>query len=554
MKVARVVMETIRDLGAKRFFCLPGRAVYPLLDEMARLPELRYVNALHEFSLTAAADGYARASGEVAFLGLYMSTGVMNASSALFMAQRDKIPMVVIATQTESWGVGANARAESAGILDLVRPVTKWAWQAPTAERVQEALLRAYAVATTPPCGPAFVALPVDFFTVDVPRLPNPAGAGIRTVTAAAAAGLDDLADWVTAAYQPVFVIGGEAVTSGAAPAAVALAERLDAVVLSEPEPSFIPMDTLRPNYCGELTPRCASLQDTDLILYIGVNTLEREHVPVLTQGRAKRHVYIGTDEKRIHEAITYDAVVVGSIPATVAGLAQTVGARPPSAAMRVTWKAERDRLVAASDDELPLTIAAITTTLRGQLPADAVIVEHATTAASLFRRTFHVPSSRNYVAASGSNQGWGGAAAVGVKLARPDVPVVAVIGDGGFMFSPQSVYMAVQFDAPVIYVVLDNGGWASMDTSVSASAPAVGELGIDLGYSWSIDVGAVAGALGAETAVAATRAEFISALQAALAGGRTAFITVASRRIGAGPVPAESRSRTQPATALHEG
>lgn len=540
MNVARVVMETIRDLGGTHFFCLPGRAIYPLLNEMARIPEVRYVNALHEFSLTAAADGFARASGEVAFLGLYMSTGVMNASSALFMAHRDKIPMVVIATQTESWGVNANARAESADVLDLVRPVTKWAWQPPAAERVQEALLRAYAVATTPPCGPAFVAIPVDFWDVDVPRLPNPGGARPRSASAAAA-GLDELAGWIAGAHQAVFVVGGEAVTSGAAAAAVGLAERLDAIVLSEPEPSFIPADTLSPNYCGELTPSCASLPDADLVLYIGVNTLEREHAPVLTTGRAKRHVFIGTDEKKIHEAITYDAAIVGSIPAIIAGLAQTVPARTtPPATGRITWAAERDRLVAVSDDRLPLTVPAIAATLRERLPKDAVIVEHATTAASTFRRTFHVPSSRNYIAASGSNQGWGGAAAPGVKLARPDVPVVAVIGDGGFMFSPQSVYTSVRFDAPVIYVVLNNGGWGSMDASVRKDAPMIGEMGIDLGYSWSIDVAAIAAALGAQTAVANTRAEFISALDAALAGGRTSFISVASRRIGEGPAPAK--------------
>ena len=246
---------------------------------------------------------------------------------------------------------------------------------------------------------------------------------------------------------------------------------------------------------------------------------------------------YIGTDEKKIHEAITYDAVIVGSIPATIGGLAEAVGTRTAApAAGRVTWAAERDRLVAASDDLLPLTIAAIATALRERLPQEAVIVEHATTAASVFRRTFHVPSSRHYIASSGSNQGWGGPAAVGVKLARRDVPVVAVIGDGGFMFSPQSVYTSVRFDAPVIYVVFGNGGWASMDASVRKDAPTIGERGIDLGYSWSIDVAAVAAALGAQTAVANTRAEFISAVDAALASGRTAFIRVASRRVGAGP------------------
>jgi benzoylformate decarboxylase len=333
-----------------------------------------------------------------------------------------------------------------------------------------------------------------------------------------------------------VFVVGGEAVTSGAAAAAVALAERIGALVLSEPEPSFIPADTLAPNYCGELTPSCAALTDADLVLYIGVNTLEREHAPVLTAGRAKRHVFIGTDANKIHEALTYDAAIAGSIPAVVAGLAQSVPARTAPAPAHLTWAAERDRLIAASDDALPLTIPVIAATLRERLPAEAVVVEHATTAASSFRRTFHVPSSRNYIAASGSNQGWGGAAAPGVKLARPDVPVVAVIGDGGFMFAPQSVYTSVRFNAPVIYVVLDNGGWGSMDASVRKDAPLIGEAGIDLGYSWSIDVAAVAAALGAQTFAANTREEFRTALDAALAGGRTSFISVASRRIGAGP------------------
>ena len=115
-------------------------------------------------------------------------------------------------------------------------------------------------------------------------------------------------------------------------------------------------------------------------------------------------------------------------------------------------------------------------------------------------------------------------------------------------MFSPQSVYTSVQFDAPVIYVVLNNGGWASMDASVRKDAPMIGEMGIDLGYSWSIDVAAVAAALGAQTAIANTRAEFISALDAALASGRTTFISVASRRVNAGPAAAGSRTSVQPA------
>ena len=97
-----------------------------------------------------------------------MSTGVLNAASAIFLSQRDRVPLVVTATQAESWALGADHRAEISDIVEAVRPITKWAWMPPTPERVPEALRRAYLIATTPPAGPTFVALPVDYWDVEI--------------------------------------------------------------------------------------------------------------------------------------------------------------------------------------------------------------------------------------------------------------------------------------------------------------------------------------------------------------------------------------------------
>ena len=168
MTCAEATLRSMVDAGADRLFDMPGRGVYPLLNELPKFPQLAHVTAPHEFPLAAMADGYARIRGQASFLNLYMSTGVLNGASAIFVAARDRVPLVVTATQAESWAVGADHRAEISDIIASVRPFTKWAWMPPTPDRVPEAMRRAYTIATTPPYGPTFVAIPVDYWNQEI--------------------------------------------------------------------------------------------------------------------------------------------------------------------------------------------------------------------------------------------------------------------------------------------------------------------------------------------------------------------------------------------------
>ncbi|MDR3470667.1 MAG: thiamine pyrophosphate-binding protein [Devosia sp.] len=529
---ANIIMQSMSDLGADTFFCLPGRGIYPLINQMVCFPGLRYVNALHEFALTSAADGYARASGKAAFVSLYMSTGVMNASSAIFMAHRDKIPMVIIATQTESSWVSANARAESDGILDMVKPITKWAWQPPSAGRIQEAIVRAHTIATTPPYGPTFIAVPVDFFDHEVNYVARSAAVARQPGEFRDAP--DGVVRTIAAAERPVVIVGGETIYTGGADAVTAFADATGVVVLAEPDPPFLPINTSDPRYGGELGANPALVTEADVVIHAGVNTLERPYVKAMMHD-GQTHIHIGHDPKRVNEHMFASHFLNGDPGVWLHELARAVlelngGPKTcnPAALLAIAEaRATRLRNLAQVADASPMSVSRVFAVLRETLPANATIVEHATTGAQLFRRTFDVADPTRYIASSGSNQGWGVGAVVGAKIARPDTPVVAVVGDGGMMFNVQALQMSVMVGAPVIYVVLNNGGWASMMGSVAAHAPNVAKHGVDLGYGWSVDFAAMAKSLGAQSIQATNACELKAAVEKATKAQKSILIEV---------------------------
>ena len=125
---------------------------------------------LHEGSLVHMADGYARASGKVPFVNVYMVPGTTNALSAVYAASKDRVPMIVTATQQTRGIVGRDSYASTNDLVGVARPFTKWAWEVNSPERLPEAIHRAHQIAATYPQGPVFLTLPVDLFQAPVER------------------------------------------------------------------------------------------------------------------------------------------------------------------------------------------------------------------------------------------------------------------------------------------------------------------------------------------------------------------------------------------------
>jgi benzoylformate decarboxylase len=526
MTCAEATLRSMVDAGADRLFDMPGRGVYPLLNELPKFPQLEHVTAPHEFPLAAMADGYARVRGQAAFLNLYMSTGVLNGASAIFVAARDRVPLVVTATQSESWAVGADHRAEISDIIASVRPFTKWAWMPPTAARVPEALRRAYTIATTPPYGPTFVAIPVDYWGQEVEYSPWAPTQLAQPRVDPADEAIVAIARALAGAEFPLLVVGYEAIMAGACDELLALASRHACPIVAEPDPAMLPAPVRFEFFGGTLVEAAELVERADVILHVGANTYEAVHSRVLHAGRGKRHYWLGSSGQELNKIVQAQVAVIGPVGPGVAALAaacrkQGEGHADPlllqrAEAVRAQVAADRKHLDTSREqswDVQPMSVARICAELRKALPAETVLVEHATTATLLVRENFPLPTGRHYVCASASCQGWGLGAAVGVSFALGTTPVVAIIGDGGFLFGMQAIWTAVQYQRPVLVVILNNGGWSSMRGSVVRGSPAVLEAGMDLKFGWQADNAAICRGFGATAERVETPAELVAAL-----------------------------------------
>jgi thiamine pyrophosphate-dependent acetolactate synthase large subunit-like protein len=509
VRCSQQLFRTIAELGCEVFFNVPGRGVYPLLDDLAEFEQIRYVTALHESALITMADGYSRASGRrPAFVNLYMSSGVLNASSGVFLAQRDRIPLVITATQTESWAVGAGARAEAESIVEIMRPLTKWACEVPRADRVAEVLRRATTIAATPPMGPVFVAIPVDFHGQLVAD--EPAGTlPVRPTFSPDPGALSGVAELVSRAGRPVLVVGAEALSAGAGEPARRLARTHGLALLAEPDPPALPAADGDPSYGGVFIEAEELLTDCDLIISLGVNTYEPWHRRLAgVEGTA--HVQLASSAGELGKVFQAAVSHHGDLRWLGEGLeaALAVGAQVDRTAWRervaAYRRSERERFDERARegwDGTPLSAARVFTTLAERLPDDALIVEQSATMTGYVRAYMRFADGERYVAASGSCQGWGLGAAIGAQLAQPGRTVVAVLGDGGFMFAVQALWSAVQHELPVVVLVNNNGGWLSMRNSLRRGSPHLLEARGQLGYGWDIALAALARSFGAGAA-----------------------------------------------------
>src|SRR4051794_25556528 len=157
----RRLLEQLRADGVRYLFGNPGSSEEGLLDEISRFPDIEYVMGLQEAALVCVADGYAQATGAPSFVLLHSGVGLGNAVGSLYHALHRQTPMVVMAGEA---GVAYDALEAhmSVNLVDIARPVTKYATRAIHPESLVRLVRRCIKVASAPPRGPVFLAVPQD--------------------------------------------------------------------------------------------------------------------------------------------------------------------------------------------------------------------------------------------------------------------------------------------------------------------------------------------------------------------------------------------------------
>ncbi|EXG81021.1 thiamine pyrophosphate-binding protein [Cryptosporangium arvum] len=522
MKPVDALLEILRGEGVEYVFGNPGTTELPLLDALVDAPDLRYVLGLQEASVVAMADGYARATGRTAFVNLHVAAGLANGLIGLLNASRSRTPMVVLAGQQDRRHLRADPML-SGDLVGIAAPVAKSAVEVHQAYDLPVLLRRAFALARRPPAGPVFVSVPMDLLEEDGPvAVPEPS----RVAGLPAATALGDAVSLLSGASAPVVIAGDGVGREGAVPALVAVAERLGAVVWSQPMFDGVNFPGGHVLHRGMLPPRDASiraaLEPHDVVLIVGCHAFMPHHYtpgPAIPDGTAV--VQLDSDQHEVGRNFPVAAGLVGAIGPTLGALdtalatafaagpadqaADSAASTAAAVERRLARIGERAARVAAEtaaerdavDDAArarygpaPLDPLAAMHALAAGLPPDAVVVEEAITAGIALRSVYRPDRPKSYVHTVGGGLGWGIGAAVGSSLGDPARPVVAVLGDGSAMFGLQGLWSAARYDTPVTFVVVNNGEYRTLkdtlDGTKSRSTEQDTYLGLDLpGLDW---------------------------------------------------------------------
>jgi thiamine pyrophosphate-dependent acetolactate synthase large subunit-like protein len=454
------VVAALAAEGVRHVFGLPGIHNLAVYDALLRQDAVAHVLARHEQGAGFMADGYARASGRPGVVLVTTGPGATNALTPLVEAYAGSQPVLLLMSDVPSAvaGKGLGALHEVPHQIDCFRPVCRWADAIQDPREIPGAVQGAFHLFRTGRPGPVALSIPTDFLGRSVQASLTPPGEGRRppcdvTLIEAAAARL-------AGARRPLVVAGGGVIAAEASAELLAVARRLRAPVItsvmgrgaiSEADPLWL---GVLPN--GQATAE--ALGAADVVLAVGCRCAHRSTKGLLLQ------LAFRADQSLIH--LDLDPRVIGLMHAPALGivgdardgLAGILAALPATLpAPRWDWATLAAAGAARSPRYTPLMDALIRT-LREALPPEGIVVCDQTGLNYWMEWYFPVWAPRTFLYPVGSaTLGYAVPAALGARLACPDRPVVAVAGDGGFLFTAAELATAVKYRLPVVFVVLND-------------------------------------------------------------------------------------------------
>ena len=470
----RALIETLRAEGMKYIFGNPGTSESPIMDALEGYPDIRYLLATQEGVAMGMADAYARASGAPSFVNLHIETGLANGISLLHNANTGGTPLVLTAGNKDTREL-AHGRSD---LSEMARQFTKWSVEVTDPEAVPIVLQRAFNEAKTPPTGPAFVSFAANALDgeADVDIVPSARGYHRGAPDDRA---VEEAVCLLTEAENPVMLVGDRVSQSGATAAAVRVAELIGARVYA---PSYSEMNfpTSHPQFVDKVRlgyrGTADLLSEADVVLAVGALA---SGYYMLSEPTLR---YLGPQTRLVH--VDQDASGVGSTQRTDVGIV----ADPRTALQAITHalessmsgsarEAAKSRAVAAAEakeaarsdwerhlrarwDAEPMSAERMMTEIATALPPGTIVVDDAVTSSAALYSSISFDEPGSVYGGRGGALGWGMGGAMGVKLAHPDRPVVAVVGDGSAMMTVQGLWTAAVENIPVVYVICNNGAY----------------------------------------------------------------------------------------------
>ncbi len=465
----QILVGQLVSHGVKHVFCVPGESFLAVLDALVDV-NIEVTVCRQEGGAAMMADAHGKLTGQPGICMVTRGPGASNALAGIHIAKQDSTPMIVFVGQIER-GMREREAFQEMDYRAVFGQAAKWATEIDDPARIPEILSRAFHVATSGRPGPVVIALPEDMLVehATVPDAPH-----YEAIDSAPSAGqMADLAKRLAQAKAPVAILGGARWNATAVKQFVDFAERFKLpVAVSFRRQMLFPATS--PCFIGDvgigLNPELLKrVQDADLVLLVGGRMSEMPSqaytlfdIPVPKQTLV--HVHPDSGELgRVYRA----AVAINASP--IAFASELSALATPAATPWAAGTAAMHQSYLNWSDPAPiktpgnLQMGGVMAYLESKLPADAIMTNGAGNFATWLHRFHRFTQFGTQLAPTSGSMGYGLPAAVGAKRIFPKKLVVCFAGDGCFMMHGQEFATAVQYNLPLVVVIVDNGMYGTI-------------------------------------------------------------------------------------------
>ncbi|MEJ2640315.1 MAG: thiamine pyrophosphate-binding protein [Desulfosarcinaceae bacterium] len=551
--VSHQLVRYLEDRGVRHIFGLCGHTNIAFLSALEKSP-IQFVNVRHEQIAAHAADGYARVTGKAAVVLSHLGPGMTNAATGVANAALDCIPMVVIAGDVPSHYYGkhphqeVNLHADGAQ-HEIYRPFVKRTWRVDRPELFAEIIEKAFQLAENGQPGPVLVDVPMDVFSKEVDTIyfdtvkQNTRTLRKPSIDADTAA---EIVGRLAESPKPVIYAGGGVLLAQASEELRRFVDHMGIPVahslmgkgaLPDEHPLTLGMTGFWGTRYINDTCRAASL-----ILGLGTRFKEADSsswYPEFTFDIPRtKLIQIDIEPSEIGRNYPVEIGVVADLKQALRALFDAAKALYPDgrpnraleqeiAEQRKAFKLRNVEM--ENSDAFPMMPERILAEVRAVLPQDAIITTDVGWNKNGVGQQFPVNEPGTILIPGGyATMGFGGAAAIGAKIARPDRVVVALIGDGGFGQNPSLLATARHEAVGVVWVVMNNNAFGTIAGLEKAHYQTTyGTVFEKDGISTSPDYAAIAKAYGVEGVKIESAAQFKPALEAAVQSNQPVVIDV---------------------------
>lgn len=465
LKGAQIVIETIIEQGTKVVFGYPGGTVIDIYDavyEAEGQDRLTHVLTADEQGAAYAADGYARATGEVGVAIATSGPGSTNLVTGIATAQLDSIPVVFITGNVPTSLIGKDSFQE-VDITGITEPITKHNFLVTDYTKLADTIREAFRIAKSGRPGPVLVDIPKDIQQKVQPFEPCPVVEPFENPQCKERK-LDKAAAMIAGAERPYIYIGGGAVAAGAGPKIIELAERMDAAIgsslmgMSEiptDEARFLGMEGMHGTYAAT-----KALDECDLLLTLGARFSDRATGDTNAYCKDAKIIHVDIDRAEVDKNVEVDLGIGGTLTAAVDGLLERLEpVEHPAWWDRIhELQAEYDAQVASNYPADVLTpdkvIAEVARHTVPETPIVTDVGQHQMWVAQYYPFENH----RTFISSGGlGTMGYGLGAAIGAACGTGQRTVLFT-GDGSFGMDLNELATAATWNLPIVVVIMNNG------------------------------------------------------------------------------------------------